>query len=45
MVVIKTLNESLRQDPDFAKYQGKFQEEAQRLARCVHATDNIVSYR
>jgi serine/threonine-protein kinase len=36
VVVIKTLNESLRYDPGFADYQRKFQDEARRLALCVH---------
>ena len=40
LVVIKTLNESLRQDPEFAKFQRQFQNEARRLASCVHP--NIV---
>ncbi|MBW4472689.1 MAG: serine/threonine protein kinase [Stenomitos rutilans HA7619-LM2] len=35
-VVIKTLNESLRYEPDYADYQRKFQDEARRLALCVH---------
>ncbi|MEB3340971.1 protein kinase [Okeania sp.] len=39
-VVIKTLNESLTQHPNFAEFQYKFQEEAKRLALCVHP--NIV---
>ncbi|MBD2075369.1 protein kinase [Phormidium sp. FACHB-592] len=39
-VVIKTLNESLRHEPDYADYQRKFQDEARRLALCVHP--NIV---
>jgi len=39
-VVIKTLNESLRQHPNFAEFQAKFQDEARRLALCVHP--NIV---
>jgi len=39
-VVIKTLNESLRQDPEFVKFQRQFQDEARRLALCVHP--NIV---
>ncbi len=39
-VVIKTLNESLRQAPNFAKFQRSFQDEARRLATCVHP--NIV---
>ncbi len=40
MVVIKTLNQQWRQDPEFAKYQRQFQDEARRLAACVHP--NIV---
>jgi serine/threonine-protein kinase len=40
VVVIKTLNESLRSEPDFADYQRKFQDEARRLALCIHP--NIV---
>ena len=40
LVVIKTLNETLRQDPAFAKFQRQFQDEARRLALCVHP--NIV---
>ena len=39
-VVIKTLNESLTQHPNFAEFQHKFQDEAKRLALCVHP--NIV---
>jgi serine/threonine-protein kinase len=39
-VVIKTLNESLRQQPNFAEFDRKFQDEARRLASCVHP--NIV---
>ncbi len=39
-VVIKTLNESLRRDPKFAEFDRKFQDEARRLASCVHP--NIV---
>jgi serine/threonine-protein kinase len=39
-VVIKTLNEALRYEPDYADYQRKFQDEARRLALCVHP--NIV---
>ncbi|MEG4092856.1 serine/threonine-protein kinase, partial [Microcoleus sp. Pol12B4] len=37
---IKTLNESLRQQPNFAEFDRKFQDEARRLASCVHP--NIV---
>jgi eukaryotic-like serine/threonine-protein kinase len=40
VVVIKTLNEKLRQHQDFAKFEGQFQDEARRLATCVHP--NIV---
>ncbi len=40
VVVIKTLNETLSQHPDFAEFQRKFQDEARRLALCVHP--NIV---
>lgn len=40
VVVIKTLNETMRQHPDFANLQRKFQDEARRLAACVHP--NIV---
>lgn len=39
-VVIKTLNESLIQHPNFVEFQNKFQDEAKRLALCVHP--NIV---
>ncbi|MBW4693189.1 MAG: serine/threonine protein kinase [Lyngbya sp. HA4199-MV5] len=39
-VVIKTLNEALRYEPDYGDYQRKFQDEARRLALCVHP--NIV---
>lgn len=39
-VVIKTLNEKLRQHPDFTKFERQFQDEARRLATCVHP--NIV---
>jgi len=39
-VVIKTLNESLRLHPDSAKFQRQFQDEARRLALCLHP--NIV---
>jgi serine/threonine-protein kinase len=35
-VVIKTLNEKLRQHPDFAKFERQFQDEARRLATCIH---------
>jgi serine/threonine-protein kinase len=39
-VVIKTLNESLYLHPDFARFQRQFQDEARRLALCIHP--NIV---
>ncbi|MBE9181210.1 protein kinase [Oculatella sp. LEGE 06141] len=39
-VVIKTLNESLRQDPSFPDSNRQFQDEARRLAMCSHP--NIV---
>ncbi|MEW6492911.1 MAG: protein kinase [Cyanobacteriota bacterium] len=39
-VVIKTLNESLRSQPNFTQSIGKFQDEARRLALCSHP--NIV---
>jgi len=35
-VVIKTLNESLHLHPDFARFQRQFQDEARRLALCIH---------
>lgn len=35
-VVIKTLSESLRQHPQVAEFEQKFQDEARRLALCVH---------
>lgn len=40
IVVIKTLNEELRQHPDFVSFHRQFQDEARRLATCVHP--NIV---
>jgi serine/threonine-protein kinase len=40
VVVIKTLSESLHLHPDFAKFQRQFQDEARRLALCIHP--NIV---
>lgn len=40
IVVIKTLNESLRNDRAYTDFQRKFQDEARRLAMCVHP--NIV---
>lgn len=40
IVVIKTLNEKLRQNPDFATFERQFQDEARRLATCIHP--NIV---
>jgi len=39
-VVIKTLNEKLRQHPEFTKFERQFQDEARRLASCIHP--NIV---
>ncbi|MBW4487015.1 MAG: protein kinase [Trichocoleus desertorum ATA4-8-CV12] len=39
-VVIKTLNEGMRQQPNYAEFELKFQDEARRLALCVHP--NIV---
>ncbi len=39
-VVMKTINERLRQHPDFAKFERQFQDEARRLATCIHP--NIV---
>lgn len=39
-VVMKTINERLRQHPDFAKFERQFQDEARRLATCLHP--NIV---
>ncbi|AFZ58931.1 protein kinase [Anabaena cylindrica FACHB-243] len=39
-VVMKTINERLRQNPDFPKFELQFQDEARRLATCVHP--NIV---
>lgn len=36
IVVIKTLNEQWRQDPEFDKFQRQFQDEARRLAACIH---------
>jgi serine/threonine protein kinase len=35
-VVMKTINEKLRQHPDFAKFEQQFQDEARRLATCIH---------
>jgi len=35
-VVMKTINEKLRQHPDFAKFERQFQDEARRLASCIH---------
>ncbi|MBA2748202.1 MAG: protein kinase [Tatlockia sp.] len=40
VVVIKTLNDTLRREAQFAKFQSQFQDEARRLASCVHP--NIV---
>ncbi len=37
---MKTINERLRQHPDFAKFERQFQDEARRLATCIHP--NIV---
>ncbi|MBE9007367.1 serine/threonine protein kinase [Fortiea sp. LEGE XX443] len=39
-VVMKTINERLRQHQDFAKFERQFQDEARRLATCIHP--NIV---
>ncbi|WP_353929257.1 protein kinase [Okeanomitos corallinicola TIOX110] len=39
-VVMKTINERLRQHPDFPKFERQFQDEARRLATCIHP--NIV---
>ena len=39
-VVMKTINERLRQHPDYAKFERQFQDEARRLATCIHP--NIV---
>lgn len=36
VVVIKTVNDALRQDQNFASFQRQFQDEAKRLAMCVH---------
>jgi serine/threonine-protein kinase len=35
-VVMKTMNEKLLKHPDFSKFQRQFQDEARRLAACVH---------
>jgi len=35
-VVIKTVNDTLQQDQNFANFQRQFQDEAKRLAMCVH---------
>ena len=40
IVVIKTLNQSLRKDPNFENFYQQFQDEARRLATCIHP--NIV---
>ncbi|MDJ0617456.1 MAG: serine/threonine-protein kinase [Calothrix sp. MO_192.B10] len=40
VVVIKTLNHKLQKHPDFAKFGSQFQDEARRLATCIHP--NIV---
>ncbi len=39
-VVMKTINEPLREHPNFAKFEQQFQNEARRLAACIHP--NIV---
>ncbi|MBW4650650.1 MAG: protein kinase [Kastovskya adunca ATA6-11-RM4] len=39
-LVIKTLNESMHLHPDFSRFQRQFQDEARRLALCIHP--NIV---
>jgi serine/threonine-protein kinase len=39
-VVMKTINEKLQQHPDFPKFERQFQDEARRLATCIHP--NIV---
>lgn len=39
-VVMKTINERLRQHPNFPKFERQFQDEARRLATCIHP--NIV---
>lgn len=36
VVVIKTLNESMHLNPDFPRFQRLFQDEARRLALCMH---------
>lgn len=36
VVVIKTVNDNLRQDANFADFQQQFQAEAKRLAMCAH---------
>lgn len=36
IVVIKTMNDALRQDRNFADFRRRFQDEAKRLAMCVH---------
>lgn len=36
VVVVKVLNETLRQHQDFHKFRQQFQDEARRLALCVH---------
>ncbi|TVP61175.1 MAG: serine/threonine protein kinase [Nodularia sp. (in: Bacteria)] len=35
-VVMKTINEKLRQNSNFAKFERQFQNEARRLATCIH---------
>lgn len=36
VVVIKTMNDALRQEQNFVNFQRQFQDEAKRLAMCVH---------
>ncbi len=40
VVVVKTINHKLRQHPDYSKFERQFQDEARRLATCIHP--NIV---
>ncbi|MDJ0735699.1 MAG: protein kinase [Nostocaceae cyanobacterium] len=40
VVVVKTINHKLRQHPDYNKFERQFQDEARRLATCIHP--NIV---
>jgi serine/threonine protein kinase len=35
-VVVKTINDKLSQNPDYAKFERQFQDEARRLATCIH---------